>query len=199
METAAITAWLASDQPYAAGVAFYAAHGTNPTYQRLFSLGETPYSRQVLARELAALVGPQPVLAPVVPPPVASAPAPGPESPLLADLRQQRRECYDARSLSHAQLTAPRVGPTARLELAFRVLMLTDHITELTAQEAHVLAHGRLPGPVPTADVSDAGTLRQRLANLRSRRSKLRARPDRADALAAVDEEIALIQLKLQS
>lgn len=206
MKTADIRAWLASDQPFAVGEALYEALGPSTAYKRLFGLGATAYSRQVLARELGALARAQEIAAvATAPPPAPPAPAPLPPTAdrrtllTLDDLRQQLRQARDERGHAHAQLTAPRVGLVARYRLAVQVLDLTDRITAVLAAEAHVLAHGRLPGPVPTADVSDAGTLRQRLANLRSRRSKLRARPDRADALAAVDDEIALIQSKLQS
>ncbi|MFC7669292.1 hypothetical protein ACFQT0_19485 [Hymenobacter humi] len=68
---------------------------------------------------------------------------------------------------------------------------------KLKEAEAHVLEHGRLPGPVASAEVTDAGELRQRLTNLLSKRSKLRKNPARADDLAAAEAEITLIRSKL--
>ncbi|MDO7877823.1 hypothetical protein Q5H93_24010 [Hymenobacter sp. ASUV-10] len=205
----AISAWLASDRPFAQGAALYAAAGPSDTYKRLFGLAATDYSRQVLERELRALVhdvpaevaavGPLPL--PEPPAPAGPAPVPGPpagaDSPLLVDVRQQLKAVRDERSTCHAQLTAPNLGKKARKALAMRIVALTDQEVALKAAEAHVLAHGRLPGKVATADVVDEGELRRRLGNLRSQRSRLRQRPERAADLVAVDAEITLIESKL--
>ncbi|UOQ99897.1 hypothetical protein MUN81_10440 [Hymenobacter sp. 5317J-9] len=215
MELAAITAWLASARPFAQGVALYAQVGTNATYQRLFALGESDYSAQVLARELRAMVGEVKEeiaalanAAPPPEPPAAALPTPAPVvpntpvgvgSPALAQVRAQLRAVRDERSQAHAQLTARNLGKKARYAVAARILELTDQEVKLKEAEAHVLAHGRLPGPVPTAEIDDAGVLRQRLTNLLSLRSKLKKRPDRADDLAAAEAEIILIRSKLHS
>ncbi|MDO7875535.1 hypothetical protein Q5H93_12395 [Hymenobacter sp. ASUV-10] len=208
----AISAWLASDRPFAQGAALYAAVGPSDTYKRLFGLAATDYSRQVLERELRALVHDVPAqVAAVAPPPppappvavvpaAVSAPAPaGADSPLLVDVRQQLKAVRDERSHIHPQLTGKNVGTKARQAVALRIVELTDQEVALKAAEAHVLAHGRLPGPVATADVEDEGELRRRLLNLRSRRSRLRQRPERADDLATVKAEITLIESKLKS
>jgi hypothetical protein len=205
MELSNITAWLASDQPFAPGAALYQAAGPSSIYKQLFALGETAYSRQVLARELSTMVQMvQEEVAAITPPepPAAAVPAPppappGPDSPLLVDVRQQLRAVRDERSQIHAQMTAPNLGKKARYGIASRILALTDLELELKATEAHILAHGRLPGPVATADVTDTGELRRRLLNLRSQRTKLQKLPARANDLAAVLAEIDLIQLKL--
>jgi hypothetical protein len=203
-----VSTWLASDRDFKQGVALYAALGTSNTYQRLFGLGASDYSRQVLARELSALVAPAPAeVAPaVVPaPPLAVAPAsvPAPAPPeapanpqLLADLHQQLRAVRDERSHIHPQLTAPNLGRKARLKHALRIVELTGQEVKLKAQEAHVRQHGRLPGPVATADVKEEAELRRRLLNLRSRRSKAKGQPEK---LAAIEAEITLIQSKLTS
>ncbi len=215
-----IQAWLASEQDFKQGVALYAALGQNPVYQRLFTLGATDYSRRVLLRELSSLVAPGrdtiavavheltalvseinkggEVVAELVPPialPAAS--VPGVDSPLLADVRQQLKAARDERSHLHPQLTAKNLGKKARLVLALRIVALTSQEVKLKAQEAHVQQHGRLPGPVATAEVTDEAELRQRLLNLRSRRSKLKGKPEQAEKLAAIEAEIALIQSKL--
>ncbi|WP_201979337.1 hypothetical protein [Hymenobacter rubidus] len=206
MERGNITAWLASAQPYAQGAALYAQVGTNKTYLRLFALPETVHSRQALVRELRALVaGGRPEIAgptPPAPPAAAAepvAPTGGPTSPILATVRQQLRAVRDERSQRHAQLTARNLGKRARYELAVRILALTDQEGKLKAAEAHVRQHGRLPGPVPTAEITDAGVLRQRLGNLVSQRTKLRKNPDRAADLAGAEAEITLIRSKLKS
>lgn len=202
-----VSAWLTSDRDFKQGVALYAALGTSSTYQRLFGLGANDYSHQVLVRELSALVAPVPEAAPapvVVPvPPPAAAPvpvaAPAPElradvAGLLADLRDQLRAVRDERSHLHAQLTAKNLGKKARLTHALRIVALTGQEVKLKAQEAHVRQHGRLPGPVATADVTEEAELRRRLLNLRSRRSKAKGQPEK---LAALEAEITLIQSKL--
>ena len=56
MELGKITAWLQSEQPWAPGVALYKELGTNKTYLRLFALPVTDFSREVLYRELKAMV-----------------------------------------------------------------------------------------------------------------------------------------------
>lgn len=210
METAAITTWLASAQPFAQGVTLYQKVGSSKTFLRLFKLGETNYSRGVLARELGHLVREvceelpvlrtsslPPTESPAVAAVVPSTLPPGVGSPALVQVRGQLRLVRDERSHAHAQLTAQNLGKKARYALASRILELTDQESELKAHEAHVLAHGRLPGPVPTAEVTDAGVLRQRLTNLLSQRSKLRKNPSRADDLASAEAEIILIRTKL--
>jgi len=209
----AISAWLASDRPFAQGTALYAAAGPSDTYKRLFSLAATDYSRQVLERELRTLVrdvqveiaavAPLPPPAPPAPAAEAASPAPTPpagsDSPLLDQVRQQLKAVRDERSHIHPQLTGKNVGTKARGAVALRIVELTDQEVELKADEAHVLAHGRLPGKVATADVVDEVELRRRLLNLRSQRSRLRQRPERADDLAAVEAELSLIESKLKS
>ena len=228
MKLSDITAWLASEQAFAAGAALYAQLGTNKTYQQLFQLAPTPYSRGVLVRELQALVDqvheqiqavtdqapdfiagnkvgrPRPdVPAAVMVDPPAPAPTPAPEapvvtdSPVLLDLRQQLRAVRDERSHLHPQLTAKNLGKIARYGLAARILDLTDQETKLKALEAHVLQHGRLPGPLPLDEVTDQGELRRLLANLRSRRSKLKADPARANEVVQLEANIQLIRNKL--
>jgi len=206
-----VSTWLASDRDFKQGVALYAALGTSTTYQRLFGLGATDYSRQVLARELGALVDPAPAeVAPVVVPApplaVATVPVPAaasPEAPanpqLLADLQQQLRAVRDERSHLHPQLTAPNLGKKARLKHALRIVALTGEEVKLKALVAHVQQHGRLPGPMATADVTDETELRRRLLTLRTRRSKLKNQPEKAEKLAAVEVEINLIKSKITS
>lgn len=200
-----VSTWLASDRDFKQGVALYAALGTSTTYQRLFGLGATDYSQQVLVRELGALVAtpapeaaPAPVVvqAPTSVPVVAPAPALRADvEGLLADLHAQLRAVRDERSHLHPQLTAKNVGKKARLATALRIVALTGQEVELKARQAHVRQHGRLPGPVATAEISDEAELRRRLLNLRSRRSKAKGQPEK---LAALEAEITLIQSKLK-
>jgi hypothetical protein len=200
-----IDAWLAGDRDFKQGVALYAALGTSTTYQRLFSLGATDYSRPVLVRELSALVAAvepaptpvalAPVTAPLEPAPAPAVPAAEPSPQLLDDLHQQLRAVRDERSHLHPQLTAKNLGKKARLDIALRIVKLTAQEVGLKAKEAHVRQHGRLPGPMATVDVTDEAELRRRLLNLRSRRSKLKDQPEK---LVAIEAEISLIQSKLK-
>jgi len=206
MNLADIRAWLASSQDFTQGVALYAALGTSAAYKRLFTLDATDYSRQVLVRELSGIENQvldvvdsvaQPAAQPE--PPAAPMPAPephAPDSPLLVDLRQQLRAVRDERSQQHAQLTAKGVGQKRRRELAGQIVALTAQEVTLKSQVAHVLEHGRLPGPVATAEVSDPVELKRRLLNLRSRRSKAKNEPEK---LVAIEAEITLIQSKLKA
>ncbi|MGI4760931.1 MAG: hypothetical protein ACRYF0_09510 [Janthinobacterium lividum] len=205
MKLADITAWLASEQDFAQGVALYAALGENPTYKRLFSLGTGDYTYLVLRRELAALLAPvgPPEPAAASPLPVATAlalPATVQEeaaSPLLAKVLQELKATRDERSHLHPQLTAKGLRQKERQKIAGRIVVLTDQEGELKATEAHVRQHGRLPGLVPITEVSEAGELRRRLQNLVSQRTKLRKRADRADDLVACEAAITLIRIKL--
>ena len=200
-----INAWLASDRDFKQGVALYAALGTSATYQRLFRLGATDYSHQVLVRELSALVlavAPAPAPTPSAPAAAPLGPAPAPAPPtaepapqLLDDVTQQLKAVRDERSHLHPQLTARGTGQKRRLALALRIVALTGQEVTLKGVAAHVRQHGRLPGPVATADVADEGELRRRLLNLRSRRSKAKGQPEK---LAALEAEITLIQSKLK-
>ena len=212
MNAADIRAWLASGQDFAQGVALYALVGTNDVYQRLFALGASAYGKRVLLRELSALVeqppalatpapASEPVLAPAPPPAnEAAPPASAVVEALLADLAGQLKGVRDQRSLVHPQLTAPGVRKTARQKLAAQIVGLTDKENELKAATAHVQEHGRLPGPVPVAEVTDPGELRRLLTNRRALRSKLKKDlPARAADLARVQADIDLLTQKLDS
>lgn len=205
------TTWLAAGQDFVQGVALYAAaRAPSKTYQRLFALGATEYSRQVLLRELRVLAAtgpaevaapsPTPSAAPVAAPtpPAPEPPRTGPANPLLTDLRQQLRGVRDERSHLHPQLTAARAGQKARYAVAARIVALTGKEMELRDLEAHVVQHGRLPGPVATDELRDTGELRRRLQNRLSQRSKLRKQPEQADKLATIEAEIILIRSKLK-
>ena len=198
MKLADIANWLASDRKFTQGAALYAALGPSATYKRLFTLGDNSYARQVLERELRELLGAgPPVAAPVVSPPPPAAAPPEPASPVLVGVRQQLKAVRDERSHIHPQLTAKGLRRTERFAVAGRIVDLTDAEIKLKAAEAHVVQHGRLPGPLPAAEVTDTGELQRRLQNLRSRRSKLRKDPARAADLAEVEATIELIQRKL--
>lgn len=128
---------------------------------------------------------------------ILSEPPPEHDPTALADVRARLKACRDERSHLHAQLTTPRLSKVIRNTMAHRILALTEQVQQLLADEAHLLAHGRLPGPLATDDVADAGELRRRLSNAISRRAKLRQRPDRASELPALESEIILIREKL--
>lgn len=204
MKLSDITTWLESSRDFAQGAALYQALGPSATYKRLFTLGKNDYTRQVLARELGELLGaarqevaPSSSPLPVVPTAVAAPIPPPVDSPVLMGVRRQLKAVRDERSHLHPQLTAKGMRRTERQALAGRIVGLTEEEIKLKAAEAHVVQHGRLPGPVPTAEVTDSGELQRRLHNLSSRRSKLRKDPARAAALAEVEADIILIRNKL--
>jgi preprotein translocase subunit SecD len=117
---------------------------------------------------------------------------------LLADLARQLKAVRDERSHLHPQLTASGLRQTARQKLAGRIVALTDQEVEVQAAQAHVRAHGRLPGPVPLADVTDRAQLQRTLTNRRAQRSKLKD-PAHAADLARVQADIDLLLQKLAS
>lgn len=204
MNAADIRTWLASSQDFAPGVALYDELGTSDVFKRLFSLGASAYSQGVLLRELKALAAEPP--AAVTPPapapagPAAPQPAHAPAEALLADLTRQLKAVRDERSHLHPQLTAPGLRKTGRQKLAGQIVGLTDEENELKAALAHVRQHGRLPGPVPVAEVTDRGQLQRLLTNRRAQRSKLKKDlPARAADLARVQADIDLLTQKLAS
>ena len=216
MKQAELLAWLAAPTDFAQGAALYAQLGGSVVYQQLFALGETGYSRQMLVQQLQLLAGPveevprlqvnylqqqrqqlsdQQFRSEVLnEPPIV---VPSPE--LLTDVRAQLKAARDERSHLHAQLTAPGLRVTARCKMVHQICALTTQVQLLLGHEAHVLEHGRLPGPVATAAVTDAGELRRRLDNLVALRSKVRRRPERASELPALEAEIDLIRNKLNT
>ena len=203
MNDADIRAWLASGQDFAQGAALYEQVGTSNTFKCLFGLGPTDYSRRVLLRELSALgAAPAPEV-PVLAMPAqvaeawqASPPASEACDVLLADLATQLKAVRDERSHLHPQLTASGLRKTGRQKLASRIVALTDQEVALKAAEAHVRQHGRLPGPVPLAELTDREQLRRLLTNRRAQRSKLKD-PARAADLARVQADIDLLLQKL--
>ncbi|MVN77737.1 hypothetical protein GO988_15495 [Hymenobacter sp. HMF4947] len=169
---------------------------------------------------------PVPPAAPVMPEPVPVVPEPAPVAPvatpvhlafnqpleelldaaeqyaaqLLAELSQQLRQVRDERSHLHPQLTAKGLSRKARLVLALQIVGLTSEEAKIKALQAHVRQHGKLPGPVASAQLNDQGQLRQRLQNRLSYRCKLRKKqPAKAAQLAVVEAEIVLIRSKLTS
>ena len=207
-----VLSWLAAPADFSRGVALYAQLGGSEVYQQLFALGETSYSRSVLEREVRALLEVEPnltvdylaeqraqlrdrafrqqvlneSLVPREPDPVA-----------LATVRAQLKRARDERSQLHAQLTAPGLRRADRGRLALRICQLTTRVLGLLADEAHVREHGRLPGPLATAELTDAGELRRRLDNLVALRAKVRRRPERAGELPRLEADIRLIRTKL--
>ncbi|MBO3270758.1 hypothetical protein [Hymenobacter defluvii] len=210
-----VQAWLANYADYAAGAALYAAHGTSPVYRQLFARGETSYSRQLLVRELTALATREESVVPKSPTPKIVLPAletpisvseaqesPTPKVPASGEharkVLQQLKALRDERSHLHAQLTAPRLARKDRLQLALRILAIGDEVLAAEQRLAYVQQHGHEPpGPVATADVTDAGELRRRLDNLVALRSKVRKRLDRAAELPQLEADIQLIREKL--
>ncbi|WP_210519910.1 hypothetical protein [Hymenobacter terricola] len=195
-----IREWLESEgRDYAAGVALFAVHGRSGVLKRLVAGTCTDYTREVLERELGKLVAEENGAKSIIGDKKPTIPAPEPEKPALADdeLRRQRRALFAQRDYLHASLE---LLPTEAERLA-AALQLLDTVKRL--QLSYDVAAGRVvealstPGP-DLAALTDAGEIRRLLANLKPQRSKLKKRSDRADDLAAVEADIALLEEKLK-
>jgi hypothetical protein len=203
-----IQQWLAGpERDYTAGVALFEAHGRSGVLKRLLAGTCTDYTREVLERELRKLlcdghVISVPEKAPESPAKpdslcdghVISVPVPAPEPD---ELRGQRRKLFADRDYLHARLELVATDEE-RLAMSLELLATAERI-----QHSYDMAAGRVvvPEAVPTIDlaaITDAGEIRRLLANLKPLRSKLKKRPDRADRLAEVEADIALLELKLK-
>jgi hypothetical protein len=190
-----IQEWLESGQDYAQGVALYEAHGRSAVLRSTLAFGETDFTRGKLVHALQQLAGTAP--APAARPTAAPVPAPPVAVPPMA-VDPQRRDWLAERNHLHAQLALVATD-AERLALSLRILELGDLIRLSYDQAA-----GRAPVPAPVgqaspglAAITDEGTIRRLLANLKPQRSKLKRRPDRANDLARVVADIALLEEKL--
>jgi hypothetical protein len=194
-----ISNWLGSEQPYAAGVALYEQHGTSGMIKRLLAGSCTSYNREVLARELGKLVATaQPAAAQVRPP----AAVPTPAADALPQLRQARRPLLGEREYLHARLEL--VSEAERSASALRILAIGDLLNESYAAETHYQQYGTLPTPPPAAEpapelasLTSVGDIHYHLKLLRTQRTKLKDRPDRAADYAQVLANIDLLESKL--
>jgi hypothetical protein len=118
---------------------------------------------------------------------------------VLDELRDARRPLYDERSGLHAQLEGL---PTEadRYLVACRIMALSQELSQNWEQDKYVRAHGQLPPPpalaVDLATLAPAELLKHR-NNLRSRVSKLKNKPARANDLAQVQTELAQVEAQL--
>ncbi|WP_157530320.1 hypothetical protein [Hymenobacter norwichensis] len=193
-----ISNWLASEQPYEVGVALYEQHGTSGMIKRLLAGSCTSYNREVLARELGKLVATAPP-PPQTPPP---APVPAAAADVLTQLRQARRPLLSEREYLHARLEL--ASDAERSASALRILDIGDLLNESYAAEAHYEKYGTLPAPPPVAEpapelasLTSTADIQYQLKLLRTQRSKLKDRPDRAEKLAQVLANIDLLESKL--
>lgn len=188
----AVRQWLEGEErDYAAGVALYAQLGTSQVVKHTLAYGATAFTRAKLEAVLRALAaGPEAVGA------VAPAPVAPPAGTSAAD--PQRRDWFAERNYLHPQLALVATDGE-RGRLAHRILELARLIGQ-----SYDRAAGRLPAAAPVAPapdlaaIADEGRIRQLLANLRPQRSKLKNRPDRAEALAQVVADITLLESKLK-
>ncbi|SHL26619.1 hypothetical protein [Hymenobacter psychrotolerans] len=196
---AEISTWLASEQDYETGVALYEQHGASGLIKRLLAASCTSYSREVLARELGKLVAGTPAPPSHTHPPQAPA-ATTPD--VVQQLRDARRPLLSEREYLHARLEL--LTEAERGEAALRILDLGDKLQESYAAEAYYAQHGTLPEPPPVAapepaleQLTTRPDIQYRLKLLRTQRSKLQDRPDRAADLAQVLANIDLLESKL--
>lgn len=193
-----ISTWLAQPDDYAAGVALYAQHGPSGMIKRLLATGCTSYTREVVQRELAKLATHQVPTSELVGANL-SAPAVIAADPLQA-LHQARRDAFAQRDYQRAQLELVATDDE-RLTMALDIMHQAEFINQTYEAEAHFNAHGALPAPpvapepaAELATLTNAGEIKHHLALLRTRRSKLQNRPDRAADYAQVLADIALLE-----
>lgn len=184
-----IREWLENGgQPYAQGVALYAAHGSSRVVLSALQYGETEFTRHKLRVELGRLVEGAP--AAPAPAPAAVAPVAGPPAPADETLRYQRSSWYAERHRLHAQLE---LLPTdeERRAAAERILVLSELLTASYQPAA-------APAPRPDlSGLSDQGEIRRLLNNLRPQRTRLKKNPARTLDLQQVEAAIKILETKL--
>ena len=142
-----IVNWLDGDRDYEAGVALYRQHGARPAIVQLLSHGSNRYTRQVLLRELQALVPIKPTTVRKLKQPAASAPVdPG---ALPANLQKHFdnnivRQLKKRGSL-HALLED--VSREERQVLAGKIMDITDAQPKLFAPIDYYRKHGHEQPP----------------------------------------------------
>ncbi|OUJ68825.1 hypothetical protein [Hymenobacter crusticola] len=198
-----ISTWLASPGDYAAGVALFEKYGTSRVVKRLLAGACTTYTREVLARELSRLLEEVPAALPAAAPAPAAPIASVANADPLARLKETRRGNFARRDYLRAQLERMPTDEERRV-VALEILDLADSITASYDAEAHFQQHGVLPAapaaPAPApelASLTSLGDIHYHLKLLRTQRSKLQDRPDRAEDHAQVVANIALLESKL--
>jgi hypothetical protein len=181
-----------TNQGYEQDRLLYEQYGTSAVLKKLFLQGATVYNRKRLALELSKLVIPE------KPQPVKPEAAPSvTELPLLKQVLQELKPLLDERNMCHSQMQVVK-SVKERGKLAFRILDLSDQLTPLWEKYNYVQQHGTLPPVVVKAlPTTEAGQFRQ-LQNLKSQRSKLKKRPDRAADYAVVCQQITELERALK-
>lgn len=189
-----IRLWLASRKDYASGVVLYEKYGSSEVRKRMFASGYSSFNQEKLLDSLEELLQsaapePEATQAPQTKPKPA---AKSDDQPHFLQLMKQREALLDERTLAHARLNMMKTD-AERLELALRILDLVPQIKKLNHIRQHFLQHGSLPAEAQAAsplDESDKSALIQHRNNLRSTRSKLKKKPEKAEELATIVEEI---------
>jgi vacuolar-type H+-ATPase subunit I/STV1 len=209
-----IKQWLASDQDFTAGVELYNRYGKSAVLRRMFANGSSSFVREKLLQSLQELAPVE-----VVDPKPAAAPKPRkaavkkisqPEEKPVANpadqekfeqLMQQRQSLLDERTLIHARLNqTPEGNPL--LEASLRILELVPIIKKLNYTRKYYLEHGCLPAEKPAkaeVDESDMASLVQHRNNLRTKRSRLKDKPEKAEELEKLESEIERLTLLIKS
>ncbi|PSR53907.1 hypothetical protein AHMF7605_10450 [Adhaeribacter arboris] len=179
-----ISQWLNSNQDYPAGVALYDRYGDNQVLKQLFAHGEYSYSRRKLVAALELLLEQEPA----APEPLAGVSATAPKS-VDPNIRQQMRPLLDERTMLHNRLGLYQELNLSQEEMkhiAFRMLELTRQLAPLYQQTIPVV-----PAPA-IVDFNQLSGLEQlkKLSNLRSLRTKIKKKPERAHELPAIEAQI---------
>ncbi|QNF34355.1 hypothetical protein HUW51_17095 [Adhaeribacter swui] len=201
-----ITQWLRSNRDYGTGVALYDRLGSNQVLKQLFAHGEYSFTRRKLEDALQVLLDQDP--APVEEK-IAKVPQKFPKtsentpkaSAAPASVRDKMRPLLDERTMLHNRLGLYQelgLSPEEMKQIAFRILALTRQITPLYQQTA--LAAPVVPAPA-AVDFSQLSGLEQhkKLANLRSLRTKIKNKPNRAPDLPAIEAQIQQLEQLIQS
>jgi hypothetical protein len=187
---------LENGQDYAQGVALYESHGSSQVVLTTLRYGATEFNRQKLRKELSSIN--EVVTTPAAPVRVPQAPRPRPvvaePAPVNEALRAQRSSWYAERHRLHATLELLATDEERRVA-GERICEISELLT------ASYQAAGEAPVAAPRPDlsgVSDEGTIRRLLANLRPQASKLKKKPARALDLQQVRADIELLEKKLK-
>jgi hypothetical protein len=165
-----IASWLTSPQDYSSGLQLFDRYGKNFNLARILRVGgATGKNRLTLAYELGKLVRHQPETMQET----AIAATPGvilvtetlPEVTRIGDLKSEQKMLYKMLDNLHAVLEFRPVQE--RKKIAFQILDLDDHLSEINSQIAHYEKNGVIPVKVvpesekPVSALSEAELIRR--------------------------------------
>jgi hypothetical protein len=213
--------WLDSERNYEIGRQLYEQLGDNARLKQVLGHGPSAYNLEALGWELQKLakagvvtsvVTVNVTASPIVvenatetlqTEPVKDYSADIDRAALLIPLSQARRPRYDERTLLHGQLEVLAEKGTQEevRQAAERIMQLSRELNANWKIDAYVREHGQLPpapAPKPGLEVLTPAELVTKRNTLRSRVSKLKKQPHRADDLATVQAELLQVEALLK-